>query len=168
MDLVVVLLGITREAKAVREHYWRPHLRNLHANKVFRGDEKTFMFDLFEMPNFVHNNKSISQEYENFVLSKGEFDEHIFLGEKSHQEIGTPSKSSAARNTPFEARSGFYVFENEIQNIRAGPKCLEIWRDILRRLPLSLHPLLSREEIIYQKKTRSEKKIFTHCFRHFL
>lgn len=119
------------------------------------------MFDLFEMPNFVHNSKSIGQEYENFVLSKGEFDEHIFLGEKSHQEIGTPSKSSAARNTPFEARSQDFTFwKNEIQIMGAGPKCLEIWQDILRRLPLSLRPLLSREEIIYQKKTRGEKKMW--------
>eukprot|EP00118_Oscarella_pearsei_P028309 m.1847 g.1847 ORF g.1847 m.1847 type:complete len:955 (+) comp7962_c0_seq1:163-3027(+) len=97
--------GIVREAKAVREHYWRPYLEGLYTNKILRGSDDSHMMDLFEMPHYVHNSKAVSQEYEQFVLSKGEFDEHIFLGENSQQEIGTPSKTSIAQNTPFEARS---------------------------------------------------------------
>ena len=62
------------------------------------------MSDILEMPHFTSNNKSIGQEYDRFVLSEGEFDEHIFLGDDAYLHIGTPSKTLTAPNTPFEAR----------------------------------------------------------------
>ena len=37
--------------------------------------------------------KHINQDYDEHVLSVGEIDERIFLGEDANAEIGTPSKS---------------------------------------------------------------------------
>ncbi|XP_062500915.1 retinoblastoma-like protein 2 isoform X2 [Corticium candelabrum] len=97
--------GIVREAKAVREHYWKPYMRELFEKRILKGEDAEHLSDILEMPHFTSNNKSISQEYDRFVLSEGEFDEHIFLGDEAHMQIGTPSKTSTAQNTPFEARS---------------------------------------------------------------
>jgi hypothetical protein len=97
--------GIVREAKAVREHYWKPYMKELFEKRILKGEDSDNMSDILEMPHFTGNNKSLSQEYDRFILSQGEFDEHIFLGEDAYLQIGTPSKTMTAPNTPFEARS---------------------------------------------------------------
>ena len=58
-----------------------------------------------ELGNFEHNVKSIRKEYEAYVLSIGEYDERVFLGDDADEDIGTPAK-----NVPTSTGNLFYFF----------------------------------------------------------
>jgi retinoblastoma-like protein 1 len=45
---------------------------------------------------FETNAKNIRKDYESYVLSIGEYDERVFLGEDANDEIGTPSKLTSS------------------------------------------------------------------------
>uniref|UniRef100_A0A8C3HDY4 RB transcriptional corepressor like 2 n=1 Tax=Chrysemys picta bellii TaxID=8478 RepID=A0A8C3HDY4_CHRPI len=64
--------GLVLDAKGIKEHFWKPYIR-----KLF--DKKVCLIDL----------KAINKAYEEYVLSVGNLDERIFLGEDADEEIGT-------------------------------------------------------------------------------
>ena len=80
--------GIIKEVKAIREHWWRRRIRELFDSKVLKGDNET-LTGLLELGNFEHNLKSIRKEYEAYVLSIGEYDERVFLGNDAEEDIGS-------------------------------------------------------------------------------
>lgn len=41
---------------------------------------------------FVPPSKALNREYEEYVLTVGDFDERVFLGADANEEIGTPRK----------------------------------------------------------------------------
>ena len=47
---------------------------------------------------FETNAKNIRKDYESYVLSIGEYDESVFLGDDANEEIGTPTKLAANSN----------------------------------------------------------------------
>ncbi|EDO46411.1 predicted protein [Nematostella vectensis] len=83
--------GIVLEAKSIKEHYWKPFVQKLFEKRVLRGHEES-LSGILDLGNFEANWKAINKEYEEYVLSAGDFDERIFLGEEAHIEIGTPAK----------------------------------------------------------------------------
>ncbi len=50
---------------------------------------------ILEIGTFETNSKAINTAYEEYVLSVGDFDERIFLGDEAHVEIGTPGNTAA-------------------------------------------------------------------------
>ncbi|XP_069508219.1 retinoblastoma-like protein 1 isoform X1 [Ambystoma mexicanum] len=81
--------GLIVEAKGIKEHYFKPYISKLFARKILKGD------CLLDFANFAENNKALNKEYEEYVLTVGDFDERVFLGEDAEEEIGTPRKFAA-------------------------------------------------------------------------
>lgn len=68
-------------------------MNHLIASQVLRGDTST-LSGILDVAYFETNAKNIRRDYETHVLSIGEYDERVFLGEDANEEIGTPSKIS--------------------------------------------------------------------------
>ncbi|XP_066479332.1 retinoblastoma-like protein 1 [Tiliqua scincoides] len=80
--------GLLVEAKGIKEYYFKPYISKLFDRKILKGD------CLLDLSNFVDNNKALNKEYEEYVLTEGDFDERVFLGADAEEEIGTPQKYS--------------------------------------------------------------------------
>ncbi|NXN98117.1 RBL1 protein, partial [Rhinopomastus cyanomelas] len=78
--------GLLVEAKGIKEHYFKPYIAKLFDRKILKGD------CLLDLCNFTENNKALNKEYEEYVLTVGDFDERVFLGADAEEEIGTPRK----------------------------------------------------------------------------
>ncbi|KAJ8344323.1 hypothetical protein SKAU_G00316520 [Synaphobranchus kaupii] len=83
--------GLVVEAKGIKEHYFKPYIMKLFDREILKGNEK-MLTELLDAPNFIDNNKAVNREYEEFVLTAGDFDERVFLGADADEEIGTPRK----------------------------------------------------------------------------
>ncbi|KAM6248480.1 retinoblastoma-like protein 1 isoform 2-T2 [Porphyrio hochstetteri] len=81
--------GLLVEAKGIKEHYFKPYISKLFDRKILKGD------CLLDLCNFTENNKALNKEYEEYVLTVGDFDERVFLGADAEEEIGTPRKFPA-------------------------------------------------------------------------
>ncbi len=85
--------GIISEVKSIREHWWKPHIKKFFEQKLLRGDADT-LSGVLDPGVFDANAKEVRKDYEAYVLSIGEYDERVFLGEDANEEIGTPTKLS--------------------------------------------------------------------------
>uniref|UniRef100_A0A8B9U3N8 RB transcriptional corepressor like 1 n=1 Tax=Anas zonorhyncha TaxID=75864 RepID=A0A8B9U3N8_9AVES len=73
--------GLLVEAKGIKEHYFKPYISKLFDRKVHLTTFKDV--------------KALNKEYEEYVLTVGDFDERVFLGADAEEEIGTPRKFPA-------------------------------------------------------------------------
>ncbi|XP_075215910.1 retinoblastoma-like protein 1 isoform X2 [Lycorma delicatula] len=83
--------GILMEAKSIKEYCWKSYMRKFFEKKIIKGNSNNFS-ELLDPSNFEHNLKSVNKFYEEYVLSVGDFDERIFLGDDAGSDIGTPAK----------------------------------------------------------------------------
>ncbi|XP_075851757.1 retinoblastoma-like protein 2 isoform X3 [Microcebus murinus] len=83
--------GLVLEAKGIKEHFWKPYIRKLYEKKLLKGKEEN-LTGFLEPGNFGESFKAINKAYEEYVLSVGNLDERIFLGEDAEEEIGTFSR----------------------------------------------------------------------------
>uniref|UniRef100_A0A8D0HR20 RB transcriptional corepressor like 2 n=1 Tax=Sphenodon punctatus TaxID=8508 RepID=A0A8D0HR20_SPHPU len=80
--------GLVLEAKGIKEHFWKPYIRKLFDKKLLKGKEEN-LTGFLDPGNFGDSFKAINKAYEEYVLSVGNLDERIFLGEDADEEIGT-------------------------------------------------------------------------------
>ncbi|CAG9564115.1 unnamed protein product [Danaus chrysippus] len=85
--------GLAVEAATMKEYSWRPVIKTFFEKGILKGNNDQ-LTGLLDIGNFDSNLKSLNNLYETYVLSVGEFDERIFLGEHANEQIGTKNKVS--------------------------------------------------------------------------
>uniref|UniRef100_A0A3P8RLF2 Retinoblastoma-like protein 1 n=1 Tax=Amphiprion percula TaxID=161767 RepID=A0A3P8RLF2_AMPPE len=83
--------GLVVEAKGIKQHYFKPYIQKLFQKQILKGNEE-LLTEMLDPQNFIDNNKAMNREYEEYVLTVGDFDERVFLGADADEEIGTPRK----------------------------------------------------------------------------
>ena len=87
--------GVLLDAQCIDIHWFRPHILDLmKAEKIWVSDKEQ-LHGVFEPQNFEPTLKMIMNQYHEFVLTRGDFDERIFLNPDADNEIGTPVKGGA-------------------------------------------------------------------------
>ncbi|CAH2042268.1 unnamed protein product, partial [Iphiclides podalirius] len=84
--------GLAVEAATMKEYSWRPVIKSFFDKGILKGNCDQ-LAGLLDIGNFDVNLKSLNNLYETYVLSVGEFDERIFLGEHANEQIGTKKVS---------------------------------------------------------------------------
>ncbi|XP_073953586.1 LOW QUALITY PROTEIN: retinoblastoma-like protein 1 [Choristoneura fumiferana] len=85
--------GLPVEAATMKEYSWRPVIKSFFEKGILNGDSEQ-LTGLLDIGAFDANLKSLNNVYETYVLSVGEFDERIFLGEHANEHINTKNKVS--------------------------------------------------------------------------
>ncbi|XP_044283681.1 retinoblastoma-like protein 2 isoform X2 [Varanus komodoensis] len=80
--------GLVLDAKGIKEHFWKPYVRKLFEKKILKGKEDS-LTGFLDPGNFGESFKAIHKAYEEYILSVGNLDERIFLGDDADEEIGT-------------------------------------------------------------------------------
>uniref|UniRef100_A0A8B9LAV9 Retinoblastoma-like protein 1 n=1 Tax=Astyanax mexicanus TaxID=7994 RepID=A0A8B9LAV9_ASTMX len=114
--------GLVVEAKGIKEHYFKPYIRRLFEKRETLTD------------------KAINREYEEYVLTVGDFDERVFLGADADEEIGTPRKT-AAEPPPGQLTARMQV-ENNLQ------QHFEKTRSLAPSTPLTGRRYLKEKELL--------------------
>nr|XP_033798787.1 retinoblastoma-like protein 2 [Geotrypetes seraphini] len=83
--------GVLLEAKGIKEHFWKPYIRKLFDKKLLKGKEEN-LTGFLDPGSFGDSFKAINKAYEEYILSVGNLDERIFLGDDADEEIGTLTK----------------------------------------------------------------------------
>ncbi|XP_022082190.1 LOW QUALITY PROTEIN: retinoblastoma-like protein 1 [Acanthaster planci] len=120
--------GLVLEAKGIKEHWWKPHIHKLIEDRVLKGNLDKLV-GLLDVTGFELNSKSINNKYEEYVLTKGDFDERIFLEDDADEEIGTPAKSPAMK----QATS----LSDKMQAKRNMPQYIEKVKTLCPQTPLT-------------------------------
>ncbi|XP_063830990.1 retinoblastoma-like protein 1 [Ostrinia nubilalis] len=83
------------EAAAMKEYKWKPVIKAFFKKGILKGNSDQLL-GLLDVAHFDTNLKSLNNLYETYVLSVGEFDERIFLGEHANEQIGTKSNPAVS------------------------------------------------------------------------
>lgn len=87
--------GLLVDACTTKEDSWKPVIKSFFEKAILKGHPSEQLYGVLEIGYFDPNLKSLNNLYETYVLSVGEFDERIFLGEHANEQIGTRNKESS-------------------------------------------------------------------------
>lgn len=74
------------EAKTIKEYWLKPKIRTMIDAGLIRGDPDT-LSGLMEESVFENNYRKLEKEYEEYVLTEGDFDERMYLNPDKHADF---------------------------------------------------------------------------------
>ncbi|XP_037295161.1 retinoblastoma-like protein 2 isoform X1 [Manduca sexta] len=84
--------GLSKEATTMKEYSWRPVIQSFFEKGILKGNNDNYA--ILEIGWFDVNLKSLNNTYETYVLSVGEFDERIFLGDHANEQMNPKNRVS--------------------------------------------------------------------------
>ncbi|XP_035741130.1 retinoblastoma-like protein 1 isoform X3 [Vespa mandarinia] len=108
--------AVSVEAKCIKEYHLKNHVNKLFNERILRGDQSNFS-GILEALNFDGNSKAVNKAYEQHVLSVGDFDERIFLGQDAGDNIGSPAQSSSNSDVHDQFQSKRDHYAGQIQHL---------------------------------------------------
>ncbi|XP_055529654.1 retinoblastoma-like protein 2 isoform X2 [Wyeomyia smithii] len=118
--------GCASDVLNIKTTSWKDVIEKLFQKNILKGDAESFS-GLISVANFEENLKSLNNLYDTFILSCGEFDERIALGQKVLEQppcsrsknepttsSATPEKVPLCHQTPLSGRSR--IGSNECNN----------------------------------------------------
>lgn len=82
--------GISVEAKTIKEYWLKPKIRGMIDAGLLRGDPDT-LSGMIDETVFENNYRKLEKEYEEYVLTEGDFDERMYLSPEKHADFGMDS-----------------------------------------------------------------------------
>uniref|UniRef100_A0A4W6DDZ2 Retinoblastoma-like 1 (p107) n=1 Tax=Lates calcarifer TaxID=8187 RepID=A0A4W6DDZ2_LATCA len=134
--------GLVVEAKGIKQHYFKPYIQKLFQRQILKGNEE-LLTEMLDPQNFIDNNKAINREYEEYVLTVGDFDERVFLGADADEEIGTPRKISTSCET-----CGLIIISVSLQSGSLAPSTPLTGRVYLKEKDLLVTPVSSATQSV--------------------
>ncbi|XP_048205080.1 retinoblastoma-like protein 1 isoform X1 [Perognathus longimembris pacificus] len=160
--------GLLVEAKGIKEHYFKPYISKLFDKKILKGE------CLLDLSSFTDNSKAVNKEYEEYVLTVGDFDERIFLGADAEEEIGTPRKFPG--DTPLAQTNECNLQQHFEKKRSFAPSTPLTGRRYLREKEAAITPVASATQSVSRlqsivaglKNAPSEQltSIFESCMRN--
>ncbi|KAK6982148.1 retinoblastoma-like protein 1 [Biomphalaria glabrata] len=142
--------GLVVEAKTIKEHWWKPHIKRLFDKKILDGKSSN-LSAILELGHFEENVKMINKLYEEYVLSVGDFDERIFLGEDASEEIGTPGGQNTSDLTEQMQRRSLRQHFDETKSLT--PSTPLTGRRYLKEKDLSVTPVSTATQSVSRLQT---------------
>ena len=124
------------DAQCIDLHWFRPHIQDqIKGEKIWVSDKEQ-LHGILEPQNFEPTLKMLMNQYHEFVLTRGDFDERIFLNPEADKEVGTPVKGGA--NFAIQPAK-------ELTNKNSGSKSM------VRNPKFALFKLTNHKTMIYSK-----------------
>ncbi|XP_043944937.1 retinoblastoma-like protein 1 [Protopterus annectens] len=138
--------GLVLEAKGIKEHYFKPYIEKLLHKKILKGENSSRLLDA---ANFMENKKALNREYEEYVLTYGDFDERVFLGEDADEEIGTPRKCVSEISEEKVTRPHMEANLQHFDKVRSvAPSTPLTGRSYLREKDITVTPVSSATQTV--------------------
>ncbi len=139
--------GVASEISSIKDHFTF-RIRSLFEAKILQGNPEN-LAGLLEASAFKPNMETIRKEYEAYVLSIGDYDERVFLGDDAVARIGTPAKT-----TPLGV--GLKIKEDETSRKAIAKRSLAARFDSMSSLKPST-PLSAKQHLLKDEEEKRPK-----------